>query len=425
MQRVERALTEEEHDALARGLASERQLEYLDAVKAQGTQRKAAAALGVNQSVISRSLAGLERRVSETRTEPHRDPDKLPAGYINDGFSTMRRIWDPESGQWVIQWHKTRRDPNAPMPGLFESMRDLLEGFNTEPAIPDPGLLAKDKREDLMVVIPIGDFHFGMYAWGAEAGSDYDLKIAERNWRAAFDLIVDAIPHVDLIVLLNLGDLTHADNSKNATPGHGHQLDVDTRHPKVTGVALRCMLYAAHRLRTKGTRVRVRNNIGNHDPETSHAISLMMEAHFNGIEIEGIAPEPKPESRVEVMTSPKDLEIVATFGKVMITSSHGEHTKPADIVGLLVDDFREAVGAHPLIFHHSGHVHHKQRHHEVPGLGAFESHRTLTPKDKYSAQKYRSPQSIEAITYHREYGEDRRYVMPIERVHAAIKAQGS
>ncbi|MEC9048920.1 MAG: LysR family transcriptional regulator [Planctomycetota bacterium] len=415
--------TKEQLDAHMRELASPKQLAYMDAVKKHGSIRAAARALGLGgPAAISRSLKRLRVKVSERKVEPHRDPDDIAEGQRIKGVSATQYVLDPESGKYRMMWVKTERDPNAAeRKDVFEAMHELLAGFNAttpEPA-PRPLKRASDRRDDLMVVIPIGDFHFGMYAWGAECGEDYNLAIAEQNWRAAFDEIVDTIPRTSLGVLLNLGDLTHGDNSKNVTPRSGHQLDMDTRHPKVTAVALRCMLYAATRLREKCDRVIVRNNIGNHDTETSQHISLMMEAHFNGIEIPGLETKPdKPASRVEILCSPKDLMVVAEFGNVMITSSHGEYTKPHEIPGLLMDDFGGVVGRCSKRYHHSGHVHHRQRWGDIPGLDSFESHRTLAPKDKHAATKYRAPQSIEAITYHREFGEDRRWVFDIERVRA-------
>lgn len=404
--------------------ATAAQRRYVDAVNRQGSMRQAAKQLGCNVSLVSRAIQRLRERAAARGYSP----DTLARGLVAPGQeSAGESVLYDEHGNVKLRWLKTRKSKDERQP-LIEAMQELLEGWNQQPGTPDPGI-AEPVRDDLMCVIPIGDFHFGMYAWGLEAGQDFDLKIAERNWRTAFDNMVRTMPACELGVVLNLGDLTHGDNSKNVTPRAANQLDIDTRHPHVTRVALRCMLYAAHRVREKCQRVKVRNNIGNHDQETSQAISLMMEAHFNGIEIEGIEKPEKSPSRIEICTSPKDLEIVAEFGQVLITSSHGEYTKPAEIPGLLLDDFPEQCGRTHFRYHHSGHVHHKNVHTDIPGLHSFESHRTLSPKDKHAANKYRAPQSIELITYHRHFGEINRSTHGIELIHAiekgAVLAPGS
>jgi len=51
-----------------------------------------------------------------------------------------------------------------------------------------------------------------------------------------------------------------------------------------------------------------------------------------------------------------------------------------------------------------------------------ENHRTLAGKDAWHGWRgYRSGRSLQAITYHRTWGEDSRVTEGIERVRASIK----
>ena len=77
--------------------------------------------------------------------------------------------------------------------------------------------------------------------------------------------------------------------------------------------------------------------------------------------------------------------------------------------------FREVFGRTRHSYGHMGHLHTSEVR-ESP-LMIVERHRTLAAKDAYASRHgYVAGRSASAITYHREYGDVGRVVIPPERV---------
>lgn len=364
--------------------------QILAALAEHGSQTRAGEALGLSRKAVRCALARM-RRTAETRLEPHADAAQVPHGYRIKGVSTQRRIIDPETGTEIIQWQKTERDPSAEhFAAMLEAARDLEGLARALPA------RAEHASADLLNCLPIGDPHFGLYAWGAETGQgDFDLAIAERQWTDMIDRAVASMPYTERGVLIQLGDLTHGNDHKNVTPGSGHVLDVDTRHQRVMRVAARCMYYAAERMRERCERLHVEMVPGNHSPDTVMALTIAMDAYFRGAD------------DVHISLSARDIRLVAEFGAVMITTSHGDKQRPERLGSLVPAHYAEAWGRTRHRYHHGGHVHHTHVR-DLDGL-RFESHRSPAPMDAYAAARYWSEQSVDAIVYHRERGEVMRH----------------
>src|SRR3546814_18785286 len=70
-----------------------------------------------------------------------------------------------------------------------------------QPLPPIPAPEFHDER--LLTVLPLGDPHFGMRAWAAETGENFDLATAERLTFAAVDRISARTPSSHTALLLN------------------------------------------------------------------------------------------------------------------------------------------------------------------------------------------------------------------------------
>jgi len=393
--RTVQTMTPERWRALAQEYATPRQLEFLAAIDEHGSPTAANRALGLSHGVVARSMRTLRARVAQVELEPHRDPDRVAPGMLLNGTSTMHRIWDEASGKWIPHWVKTKPDPNA----LAMSPEDMRAALADLEGLARP--MPKKERApsaDLLSVIPMGDPHFGMYAWGAETGQyDFDLKVAEERWQRMIDRAVSALPFTERGIFLQLGDLTHGNDHKNMTPGSGHILDVDTRHQQVMRVAFRSMVYAAERMRERCSHLTIESIPGNHSPDAVLGINLALEAYF------------RREDDVQVSTSARDIRLVAEFGDVMITASHGDKQKPERLGSLVPAHYAQEWGRTKRRYHHGGHVHHTHQR-DLDGL-VFESHRSPAPMDAYAAARYWSEQSVAAIVYHRERGEHERHTI--------------
>lgn len=375
-------------DPALKEFATDTQKALIDAVNAAGGQRAAAKALGRAQSGISETLKTLTRRAALQGYSPAHDMTKtVPDGFVVKGVSTF---YD-EDGKPRRQWVKSCIDSQR----QDELLRQFALNLSKEvkglaPIVKAP----KHADKDLMCVYPMGDPHFGMHAWWQDAGEDFDLKIAEKLTKGAVDRLVESAPAAHTALLLNLGDMFHADNQKNQTQS-GHQLDVDGRWAKVQQVGLQAMIHCVLRLLEKHQKVIVRINRGNHDGHSSYALSLMLSCYF------------AKEKRVDVDLSPATAYYYQ-FGKVLIGSTHGDTYKANDMVSIMAADRPKEWGETVHRYWYVGHVHHQDCK-EYRG-GVVEYFRTLAARDAWHAgQGYRAGRDMRLIVLHKEHGEIERH----------------
>lgn len=373
--------------------ATARQAEYLDAINEQGSGRKAAAALGVHHRAIQDAMTALKKKAAAQGYAPDHDMTRpAPDPFVVKGVSTY---YDSE-GQVRGQWVKTALDREAYAEALREWIEWLCAGVKG--LVP---LIAKPEQtlSDILTVYPMGDPHFGMYAWAEEAGDDFDIDIAERVTCAAIDRLVTSAPASETALLLNLGDFFHADNDKAMTPESGNRLDMDTRQQKVVQVGLRALIHCIRRLLEHHARVIYEGLPGNHDPNASYLLSLCLAQAFHD------------EPRVTVTLSPS-LYRYHRFGKVLIGCHHGHGAKANDLPLLMAADRAKDWGETEHRYWYCGHIHHKSQK-ESPGV-IVETFRTLAAKDAWHAGKgYRSGRDMQCIVHHKEFGEVERHTCSI------------
>lgn len=369
--------------------ATAREAELLAAVEEHGGQRAAAKALGINQSVISTALARLHARAAKRGYSPEHDMTRtVPDGFRVRGVSTYYNKEGKAAGQWVksaVDRERTEQLMREAVKALSEDVRGL------SPLVPAPARA----MADLMAVYPFGDPHFGMYAWAEEAGDDFDVDIARRLTLGAVDRLVATAPAAQIGVVLLLGDVFHMNDQKNITPGHGHQLDVDSRFVRVLRVGIETYRHAIQRALEKHERVVVRCVAGNHDPQAIWSLAFTLAAFF----------ENNP--RVEVDLNPSKFWYFQ-HGKVLIASTHGDTAKHEQLGPIMAADMPQSWGATEYRYWYTGHVHHAQVK-EFPGV-VCESFRTLAANDAYAAgHGYRAGRDMVCIVHHREYGEIERH----------------
>ena len=372
-----------------RQFATEHQLRYLDAVNKHRGFARAAKALGCNPSTVRDSIYCLEKKAALCGYAPKHDmTHPAPKPFVVKGVSTYYNDEGKVTGQWV----KTRLDDSKLEEALREFVAHLVQDAKgLSRLVPAPKLV----NEDLLAVYPMGDPHFGMYAWKAEAGEDFDTEIAESITTAAIDRLVASAPPAETAIFLPLGDLMHADDTKNRTPQSGNTLDVDTRHRRVMAIALKAMKHAIYRLLEKHQRVYARFVEGNHDTHAAFAISLALAEHFANNE------------RVKIDLSPS-LFWYFRFGKVLIGATHGDKARGKDLLGVMASDRPEDWGQTKYRYFYHGHLHERGEK-EQPGL-LIEWFRTLAPLDAWAAgQGYRSGRDMYCIVHHKDFGEVERH----------------
>lgn len=369
--------------------ATDRQKEYINAVIEHGSGGKAAKALGVAKSVINSAIASLKNRAAKQGYSPeHGMTRTVPDGFTASRVSTNYKEDGSIGQQWVIATpDKERQDEirNALLRTFCDDFRGLA------PITKAP----KQTYSDLLAVYPLGDPHFGMYSWAQECGDDFDTEEAKRLTCGAVDRLVESAPPAETAILVSLGDTFHADDQKNVTPGHGHQLDVDSRYPRVMDIVIKTFRHAAIRMLERHNRLIIRIEPGNHDPHSKWALTYALAAYFEN------------EPRVTVDVSPANRWFYK-FGKVLIGTTHGDKIKQSALLGVMAVDKAEDWGATSFRYWYTGHIHHQQVL-ELSGV-VCESFRTLASKDAYaSSNGYRAGRDMCCIVHHANYGEIERH----------------
>ncbi len=257
-------------------------------------------------------------------------------------------------------------------------------------------------RDDRMSNYPIGDGHFGMLAWGAETGNDFDLQIAERHLVEAMTQLVAIAPPTERALIANVGDFLHADGYASKTPASGHMLDTDTRWPKVLRVAIRVLVRMVDLALEKHGLVDLINQPGNHDPQSAIMLALCLEAYYRN------------EPRVTIDTTPAPRRY-REFGANMMLITHGHTTKAKDLGLLMASEQPEMWGRTKHRYGYCGHIHHETVK-EFPGV-AIETFNTLAGKDAWhDEQGYQSRRLMNLIVLDRAYGEIVRHRVGVEQL---------
>ena len=108
-------------DTTLASYATVRQLEYLEAVEAHGSNNKAAQALGVTRRSIVKSLLALRQRAAKMGHSPaHGMTRTVPDGYTVKGVSTLYN----GKGELAAQWVKSTVDNDRREEMLREAFKE-------------------------------------------------------------------------------------------------------------------------------------------------------------------------------------------------------------------------------------------------------------------------------------------------------------
>lgn len=369
--------------------ATPRQAQLIDALNEHGGSAAAARALKCDPNNFYLALKSVKKKAALAGYSPEHDmTHEVPSPYIVKGTSTLYDV----DGNQKLQWVKTGVDRER-----FEAaIKEYVEWLATDargmaPIVPAPERV----NADLLSVYPVADPHFGLFSWAEETGSDFDLKIAESLMSSAIDRLVTCSPNSERALILELGDLLHADDSSNTTPSSHHSLDVDTRYAKVMQIALRALKHAISRALEKHKVVDVWILGGNHDPHSGFAIAMCLASYY------------EKEPRVNIDLNPSLFRYMR-FGNVLIGSTHGHTVKREQLPGLMATDRAKDWGDTAYRYWYCGHIHHETRK-EFPGV-SVETFRTLAAKDAWHAgHGYRAGRDMQLIVIHNKYGEVERH----------------
>jgi Bacterial regulatory helix-turn-helix protein, lysR family. len=378
-------------DAQLVQFATVRQLELLKAVEKYGSNNKAAKALGLQRRTVDHALQSLRAKAAFHGVAPGLAGmnGQLSGVEVLKGRSIY---FDVTKGVAEKVWIKTDVDAERRaklLQAAHEALADDLRGL--APLVAPP----EGRASDLMTVIPMGDPHFGMYAWAKETGDNFDTETAKRLTLGAVDRLLSVTPNSDTCVILPLGDVFHANDQTNQTPAHKNPLDVDTRFVRVLQIGIQAYRQAVLRALERHRKVIVKFVAGNHDPQAIWALAFSIAAYFD------------QEPRVRVDLDPGKFWFLQ-FGKVLIGATHGDTVKPEALEGVMAADMPAEWGKTKHRYWYTGHIHSSNKK-EFRGC-TWESFRTLAAQDAYAAgHGYRAGRDMLAIIHHREHGEIERH----------------
>ena len=211
---------------------TERQRAIISRVEEGKSQRVIASELGIGRGTVRGHLEAVRSTAARQGYSPSHDyTHPVPDGFTVKGVSTYYN----DEGKPVGQWVKSQSDKEHALQVALDhfklGLKDELEGL----AKPVPKPKTK-KHKSRMAVTIVGDHHLGMLAWSPETGGDpWDLQIAQKTLIKGVDKLMQSTGDCAVGVLLNVGDLIHANSLKGDT-GSGTVLDVEGRQGKTIRV---------------------------------------------------------------------------------------------------------------------------------------------------------------------------------------------
>jgi hypothetical protein len=331
-----------------------------------------------------------------------RGDEDLPEHLRDDGmFVKGRSVLLDSEGNVKLQWVKTDKKFDAEM--MKGIITDLCEQLPSLPPVPYEN--KKFKNSDLLTVYPMGDPHFGLYAWDEETeGGDFDLAIAERDLCEAMDRLVSSSPPSENALIINLGDFFEADNMQGITMRSGHKLDTDTRWLKVLRTGIRALIRCVQSALMKHKNVTVICAIGNHDDHSSMFLMTILSHLF------------EKEKRLTIYDAPT-IKHYFHWESILIGVHHGHTIKMSELAKQMPYDRPQEFANSKHRYWWTGHIH-QDRKLEDQGV-LIESARTLAARNAWAASMgYRSGRDAKAVVYHKDFGEVERHTVSVDMLAA-------
>jgi hypothetical protein len=374
---------------------TERQKEILSALATESNVSEACRQVNCDRRYAYRLLKKLEEKAASQGVAPHRDLTHQTAeGFNAKRISTAYKEDGTIALQWVIQ-EPEKRDLRQKIDAMVDGLRDDLTGFKKPVTAP------KKVNEDYCAQYLVGDHHFGMLADSDTKldDADWDVKIATKVLIDAVDRLSSRVGNAHTGVLVNVGDLFHADSSANTTTA-GTPVDVDTRIGKTFKLAGRLFQTIIDKMLEVHQEVVVINVRGNHDSDMACHLSSCLELLYDR------------EPRVNVLKNYSKF-LHWEWENNLFVYHHGDRVKHEQILQAVVTNLDEEWSRCKHRYCHMGHIHHQMT--KEVGTMIFEHFASLTATDQWHSDSgYGANRSMTAIVYHKRNGEDSRVKITID-----------
>ena len=374
---------------------TERQAIVCQAVIYNGSNNKAASALGIGRRTVDKIMKRLEANAASRAVAPHKSVNReTMEGFEAKRVSTAYKEDGTVALQWVIQ-EPEKRSMKQKLDAMLEGMKDDLSDFKKPTKAP------KKNNADYLAMYMIGDHHYGMLADSETKvdDDDWDVKIATKILVESTDRLANRVGNAEVGVLLNVGDFFHADSSANTTT-KGTPVDVDTRIGKTFKLAGRLFQVLIDKMLETHKEVVVINVRGNHDSDMACHLSSCLELLYS------------KEKRVNVLQNYSKF-IHYQWHNNLFVFHHGDRMKHEQILQVVIKNLDDQWSQSKNRYCHLGHIHH----HTAREVGSmhFEHWGSLTATDQWHSDSgYGSERSMTAVVYHKDHGEDSRVKIKVE-----------
>lgn len=200
---------------------------------------------------------------------------------------------------------------------------------------------------DRLGVIGILDHHFGKLGYGREVGIDWDIKIAEQEFKKSIITLAYHAKKWDLARLLFIAgnDFINADGASGQTT-NGTPQDMDSRYSKVYLVAYDCLHWAIDYLLPIAP-IDVISVPGNHDRNSAFTMAHALQCQYQNCTSVTINNEPT-------------LRKYYRWGDVLLGFTHGDNAKNKDLALLMAQDRKQDWGETLFRKWYTGHWHTKR-----------------------------------------------------------------
>ena len=358
--------------------------------------REIAEEIGGDRRNIHKAVQAIKKRAAKHGYSPDDDLTHPTA----PGFTTKRvSTAYGEDGSIKLQWHIQEPEKVAieeMVSSLTEGMKDELKGVHK--SLPKPA----KTDDELMACYLVGDHHIGMYAWGEEAGEDWDVDKGEKILSDAVDRLVSVAPNATVGTLVNLGDFFHIQDSTSTTAASKHLLDSDGRWGRTIRAGTHLIKRIIIRMLQKHKYVRVVNARGNHDPDAALFLNAALQMYFEN------------DKRVTVLDNFNKF-VWFTFGENLIVTHHGDKINATRLYEAITRNLRQEWGASKRCYCWLGHIHHKQTK-EMGGM-IMEHWNILPPTDAWHNESgYGADRSMTCVVLHKDHGEVTRLKVTAEEL---------
>lgn len=323
------------------GLTPEQMREAVEAYRRVGTLSGAARSLGLDRGTFKNRLEraeeagytlspGAKSAIEETGLAP------------NEAILGWRRVPDDEGGFNSVMWRK------QPIEADLESMTEkVVAAFSEIPAA--PAIIKSEKSpEGRFRFIPYADVHIGASASADRVGAAYNPKIARERLENGFAECAASLPAAEETVILNNGDLTHANDDRDVTPKSGHRLKVEGSHHDNIALSIALTVWQINHALQSSDVVRYRPNPGNHDPHTPSYLTLALKAHY------------RQEPRVIIEDSQRAAWVYQR-GKVFLATHHGHGIKAKEFVSHIPGKYAREFGRSLFWYFFTAHFHNEKQ----------------------------------------------------------------